>query len=193
MGLALDEWGLINGDLNWFQSHTGPCIHQTLSLCAANCPITHTANSFSVHLLTQAKTNCSFFLSPFMLRRTSIHSYNIPEEANTGSWCAWSLQQTWPDTSLEWSARLAMGVSADPLFNNLALHTQTHGHPSRAPLFSSFSFCQVPVPGIVCFIPDTYYDGLLHMHLYTETSKRKHNTTHMPWSYWLHRLSCISK
>ncbi len=75
-----------------------------------------------------------------MLRRTSIHSYNIPEEANTGGWCAWSVQQTWPDTSLEWSARLATGVSADPLFNNLALHTQAHGHPSRAPLFSSFLF-----------------------------------------------------
>lgn len=84
---------------------------------------------------------------------------------------------TWPDTSLEWSARLATGVSADPLFNNLALRTQTHGCPSRAPLFSSFLVCQVPVTGPVCFIPDTYYDGLLHMHMYrNKQTETQYNT-----------------
>ncbi len=126
MGWALDEWGLIDGALIWFQSHTGPCIHQTLSLWTANCPITHTAKSFSVHLLTQAKTNYSFFLSPFMLRHTSIHSYDIPEEANTGGRCAWSVQQhgrTRPSSGVQGSQRECRQTLFSTIWHSAHKHT----------------------------------------------------------------------
>lgn len=105
------------------------------------CPITHGKILLCPPLNTSKITTIHSFLSLFMLRHTSIHSYDIPEEANTGGRCAWSVQQTWPDTSLKWSARLATGVSADPLFNYLALtRTQTHGRPSYTPLFLNLSF-----------------------------------------------------
>lgn len=109
----------------WFSdlvSITCRSLHLSNSLpMDSYCPITHSKILLCPPLNTSKRTTIHSFLSLFMLRHTSIHSYDIPEEANTGVRCAWSVQKTWPDTSLKWSARLATGVSADPLFNYLAL------------------------------------------------------------------------
>lgn len=117
-------FGLMRPD-KWFSdlvSITYRSLHLSNSLpMDSYCPITHSKILLCPPLNTSKRTTIHSFLSLFMLRHTSIHSYDIPEEANTGGRCAWSVQQTWPDTSLKWSARLATGVSADPLFNYLAL------------------------------------------------------------------------
>ncbi len=145
MGLALDEWGLINGALNWFQSHTGPCIHQNLSYVQLTAPSHTHAKSFSVHLLTQAKTNCSFFWGPFMLRRTFNpllqHTWGGKHWRLMCMECAADMAGHVPRVERQGSQR----ECRQTLFsNNLALlHTQAHGHPSCAPLFPAFCFCQV--------------------------------------------------
>lgn len=120
------------------------------------CPITHSKILLCPPLNTSKRTTIHSFLSLFMLRHTSIHSYDIPEEANIGGRCAWSVQQTWPDTSLKWSARLATWVSADPLFNYLAL---AHKHMDALPmLLCSWIF------RLSGFASDTYHAGLLYTH-----------------------------
>lgn len=146
----------------WFSdlvSITYRSLHLSNSLLMDSyCPITHSKILLCPPLNTSKRTSIHSFLSLFMLRHTSIHSYDIPEEANSGGRCAWSVQQTWPDTSLKWSARLATGVSADPLFNYLAL---AYKHTDALPmLLCSRIFRQVPVTGTGCFILDTYWEGL---------------------------------
>lgn len=55
------------------------------------CPVNKTL--LGPPLNTIKRTTIHTLLSLFMLRHTSIHSYDIPEETNTGARCARSVQQ----------------------------------------------------------------------------------------------------
>lgn len=63
----------------------------TLSLWTATAPSSKTL--LGPPLNTSKRTTIHSLLSLFMLRHTSIHSYDIPEETNIGARCARSVQQ----------------------------------------------------------------------------------------------------
>ncbi len=177
---------LINCALTGFNHIQVPAFINNLPYATATAPSHTHSKIFSVHLLTQAKTNCSFFWGPF-------HCYDAHQSTPTtylrrqplAVWCAWSVQQTWR-TRTSSGEQGSQRECRQTLFSTNSWHS-THKHTDTLPVllyFPAFCFVKFPVTGIDCFIPDTYYDGLLHMHMFTETSKRKHNTTHMLLELW---------
>lgn len=99
-----------------------------------------------------------------MLRHTSIHTYNIPEETNLllgYAVCACvRVWWTWPDTSLKHTRRRPAGVPAAPLFNTSAQCTQT-----QLPFPWSFCSCRslgVPVMDTVSFYGRLLLTASLH-------------------------------
>lgn len=90
-------------------------------------------------LLASTRTTIHSGLSCCVLRHTSFHTYDIPEEANTSWGCGWYMWGTRLDTSVKQSSRLSAGVPAAPL-SALHTHTQNTGALPHWLLFASLSF-----------------------------------------------------
>lgn len=96
-------------------------IYRALSLWTDTTPIPH----MEILLLASTRTTIHSALNCLVLRHTSLHTYDIPEEANTGWGCGWCVWGTWLDTSVKQSSKLLAGVPTAPLS---ALRHFTYSH-----------------------------------------------------------------
>lgn len=111
-----------------FRIYRAPCVPVN-----EDCLIPHK----DIFVLASTNTTIHSALSCFVLRHTSFHTYNIPEEANTGWGCGWCVWRTWLDTSVEQSSRLVAGVPAAPLSALWHFsHTRTTWVPCPGEFFS---------------------------------------------------------
>lgn len=139
------EWDCINSInsvLVKLPLHVFFSIYWALGLWTNTAPIPHK----EILLLASTRTTIHSALSCFLLRHTSFHTYDIPEEANTGWGCGWCVWGTWLDTSVKQSSRHLAGVPAAPLSALWHFaHTRKHRRLAPVPFVRQPFVCQASV------------------------------------------------